>query len=67
VMSGEQTFIELKMIRPDIRIVLSSGFNQVEAIRRFEGQELAGFLQKPYTAAALTEKVASVLVGVSRT
>jgi CheY-like chemotaxis protein len=68
VMSGEQTFIELKKIRPDVRIVLSSGFNQVEAIRRFEGQDLAGFLQKPYTAAALTEKVASVMVGgLSRT
>jgi PAS domain S-box-containing protein len=67
VMSGEQTFIELKRIRPDVRIVLSSGFNQVEAIRRFEGQDLAGFLQKPYTAAALAEKVANVLVGgVSR-
>jgi PAS domain S-box-containing protein len=60
VMSGEQTLVELKKIDPEVRVVLSSGFNEVEAIRRFEGRGLAGFIQKPYTAAALAEKIAAV-------
>lgn len=61
VLSGEETFRELRMIRPDVKVILSSGYNEVEAIRRFTGKGLAGFLQKPYTAARLAEAVRSVL------
>jgi PAS domain S-box-containing protein len=66
VMSGEKTLVELRKMRPDTLVVLSSGYNQVDAIQRFAGQGLAGFLQKPYTAAALTTQVAAVLDGKSR-
>src|SRR5581483_7876256 len=31
VMGGEETFRHLKTYRPDVRVVLSSGYNQVEA------------------------------------
>ncbi len=61
VMSGEETFRELRLIRPDVRVILSSGYNEVEAIRRFTGKGLAGFVQKPYTSARLAEAVNSVL------
>jgi FixJ family two-component response regulator len=60
-MGGEETFRELKTIRPDVRVILSSGYNEVEAVRRFTGKGLAGFIQKPYSAIALAEKVRSVL------
>jgi hypothetical protein len=33
----------------------------MEAVQRFAGKGLAGFIQKPYTAAALAEKVKEVL------
>ncbi len=55
VLSGEETFRELRMIRPDIKVILSSGYNEVEAIRHFTGKGLAGFVQKPYTSARLAE------------
>ncbi len=61
VMSGEETFRELRAIKPDVRVVLSSGYNEVEAVRRFTGKGLAGFLQKPYSATALAEKVRTVI------
>ncbi len=61
VMGGEEALRNLKTIDPNVRVLLSSGFNEVEAIRRFTGKGLAGFIQKPYTAAALAEKVRSVL------
>jgi hypothetical protein len=35
--------------------------NEVETVRRFTGKGLAGFIQKPYSAVALGEKVRSVL------
>jgi PAS domain S-box-containing protein len=61
VMNGEETFSRLMAIRPDVKVVLSSGFNEVEAVRRFTGKNLAGFIQKPYSAAALGEKIRSVM------
>jgi PAS domain S-box-containing protein len=61
VMGGEEAFRELKTIRPDVRVILSSGYNEVEAVRRFAGKGLAGFLQKPYSALTLTENVRAVL------
>jgi DNA-binding NarL/FixJ family response regulator len=62
-MSGEEVLRELKMIRPDVQVLLSSGFNEVEAIRRFTGKGLSGFLQKPYTSATLAQTVRKILHG----
>ena len=52
-MDGEQTFTELRRLRPDVRVVLMSGFNSQEALVRFNGKGLANFLQKPFTVGAL--------------
>lgn len=60
VMSGEETLHRLTAIRPDVLVIASSGYNEVEALRRF-GQGVKGFLQKPYRAAQLAEKVRSSL------
>jgi len=46
--TGEQTFHDLRGHDPDVPIVLSSGFTEEEAVSRFEGLGLSGFLQKPY-------------------
>jgi CheY-like chemotaxis protein len=57
VMSGEETLSRLKAVRTDVPVLLSSGFHEIEAVRRFEGKGLAGFIQKPYKAATLAEKI----------
>jgi PAS domain S-box-containing protein len=57
VMSGEETLSEMRRLHPQLRVVLSSGYNEAEATRRFAGRGLSGFLQKPYTADLLAEKV----------
>ena len=57
VMSGEETLVRMRAVRPDVPVILSSGFNEVEALRRFQGKGLAGFLQKPYQAMELAQKV----------
>ena len=61
VMNGEQALRAMKQINPRVRVLLSSGFNEMEAIERFAGKGLAGFIQKPYTAGALADKVKEVL------
>ncbi|MDP9113642.1 MAG: response regulator, partial [Acidobacteriota bacterium] len=57
VMSGEETLVRLKSVRANIPIVLSSGYNEAEATRKFTDKGLAGFVQKPYTAPGLAEKI----------
>ena len=47
-MNGEECFHELKRISPDVKVILSSGYAEDEATKRFSGLGLAGFVQKPY-------------------
>jgi PAS domain S-box-containing protein len=61
VMSGEEALQKMRLIDARLPVLLSSGYDEVEAIRRFAGKGLAGFLQKPYTAAALAEKIQTIL------
>jgi signal transduction histidine kinase/ActR/RegA family two-component response regulator len=61
VMSGEETFRHLRTIRPEVKVILSSGYNEIETTRRFNATGLAGFLQKPYTGARLAEIMRSIL------
>ncbi len=60
-MSGEEVFRHLKSIRPDVKVVLTSGFNEAEVIERFTGEGPAGFIQKPFTSSALAATLKSVL------
>ena len=61
VMDGEQALDRMQQIHPDVRIVLSSGYSETEALRKFQNRRLAGFLQKPYTATALARKMKQAL------
>jgi CheY-like chemotaxis protein len=60
-LSGDQAYVELRRIRADIPVVLSSGYNEQEATNRFAGKGLAGFLQKPYQPTALLKTLRNVL------
>ena len=61
--SGEEALRQLQGINAEVRVLLSSGYNEMEAVQRFAGKGLAGFIQKPYTAAALAEMVKHALTG----
>lgn len=60
-MSGEAVFQELVAIRPDVRVILSTGYSQQEAATRFAHARLAGVVDKPYTASALVEKLGAAI------
>jgi len=60
-MSGEATFRALKELRPDVRVLLSSGYTEVAAAQQFTTTGLAGFVQKPYAADKLTTRIRGVL------
>ena len=52
---------KMKAERAGVPIVLSSGFNEAQAVQRFQGKGLAGFLQKPYRASLLLEKIRAAI------
>jgi CheY-like chemotaxis protein len=60
-LDGEQTLRQIRGIRPDVRVILTSGFPEESAATRFAGLGLAGFIQKPYQATALIGKFREVL------
>ncbi len=47
-MDGEEAYHEIRLIRKDTPVILSSGYNEQDVVQRFAGQGLAGFVQKPY-------------------
>ncbi|WP_223923854.1 PAS domain S-box protein [Geobacter sp. AOG2] len=56
-MNGEQCFRELRRIQPDVKVIMSSGYNEQEVTQKFVGKGLAGFIQKPYRLSALREVI----------
>ena len=55
--SGEDTFRELRKLLPEVPVLLSSGYGEELAKSRFAGEDLAGFLQKPYRLNTLLAEV----------
>jgi CheY-like chemotaxis protein len=59
-MDGEQCFRELRQLRPGIKVIISSGYNEQEVSQKFVGKGLAGFIQKPYRLSALKEVIRNI-------
>jgi nitrogen-specific signal transduction histidine kinase/CheY-like chemotaxis protein len=64
-MSGEEVFREVRSLRPDALVLLSSGYSEEEAVTRLAGEGLAGFIAKPFRASSLLSSVREVLAGRS--
>jgi PAS domain S-box-containing protein len=62
-MSGQDTLARLRAARPDLRIVVSSGYCEAECRALFQDDCISGFLQKPYTATALGQSVKAAMNG----
>lgn len=60
-LSGEQVFTELRAVRPDIRVILSSGYDEHETVERLRKKGLAGFISKPYQPGELVAEVEKAL------
>jgi two-component system cell cycle sensor histidine kinase/response regulator CckA len=65
-MSGEDVFRAIRTLRPDVKVILSSGYNEPETISLFQSKGLAGFIQKPYQPLKLIEKLREVLTQIGR-
>jgi CheY-like chemotaxis protein len=61
VMGGEEALATIRAVRPGVPVIGSSGYSESVAKERFGGNGLASFLQKPYSARILAERVKQVL------
>ena len=60
-LNGGEVLRMIRKIRPEIRVILSSGFSEQEATHGLGDDGISGFLQKPYRPAQFTETVARIL------
>ena len=56
-MDGEEAYREMRRIDPEVRAIMSSGYNEQDIMQKFVGKGMAGFLQKPYQLSALQNAI----------
>jgi len=54
-MDGMTAFKELARIKPGVKAILCSGFDEQDSLQHISGKGLAGFIQKPYSLKNLRE------------
>jgi CheY-like chemotaxis protein len=60
-MDGVEALRELRLIDPEVRVVISSGYTENDIASRFAGMAPSAFIQKPYTLNGLRECLRNVL------
>jgi CheY-like chemotaxis protein len=63
-MDGEETFHRLREIRPDVTVMLCTGFIQNDRLEQLMRQGLAGFLRKPFAPDEIATQVKAILESV---
>jgi PAS domain S-box-containing protein len=61
IMGGREAFDLIRGIRPDVPIIISSGYTETFAREELDHDAVAGFVQKPYTAAKLIRSIQEAL------
>jgi len=61
IMDGSEVFDALRLLNPQVCVVLSSGFTEQEKLRSMLAKGLRGFIPKPYTQQKLLLQVRSTL------
>ena len=61
--NGADLFNKLKTLRPGIKVLISSGYDESTALSGFREDRPDGFIQKPYWIDALRDKRLEVLQG----
>jgi len=63
-MDGNEALVELRRIRPAVRVLLTSGFTAEDVASDVGRNGSTGFLQKPFNSAMLAEKLKALFAAV---
>jgi CheY-like chemotaxis protein len=58
---GSEVFDHIRKLRPNIKILLSSGYNMDFQASSLLGQGCNGFIQKPFNLKAFSAKIREIL------
>jgi CheY-like chemotaxis protein len=59
-MDGQQFLEHIQGLNATIPVILSSGYSEEEAMKRFHNPSMAAFIQKPYQVETLIAKVEEI-------
>lgn len=62
-LDGRETLLEIRKLRPNLPVVVASGFGESVTAERFPSAEIACFVRKPYEAEEIEKAVRSALAG----
>lgn len=60
-LSGVETFEQMRQIQPEVRVLLTTGYNEEEVNRRFGEHQPTGFLQKPFRPQELVDVIRRIM------
>jgi len=63
VMDGLECYGELKLINPDIKVILTSGYSEEDALAMFHNDERLGFIKKPFRMAQFQKVISESQIG----
>jgi len=66
VMDGYELFRELKKLKPELPIIVSSGFGDAEVTSRIPREQIAGLVSKPYHYDQLRDVLKKVVEGYQK-
>ena len=59
-MGGEATYAQLRAMDPEVQVVMTSGYSNMEIEWQFQDKNLAGFVHKPFLPSELAAKIIQV-------
>lgn len=65
-LSGKDVFVALKSIDADVKVLLTSGFQQDERVQEILELGVKGFVQKPYRLQSLGDAVGAIIKGENK-
>jgi DNA-binding NtrC family response regulator len=60
-LSGGEIYQRMKAIKPDVKVLLTSGYAATGPPGEILAQGCCGFIQKPFTLGTLSEKITEIL------
>lgn len=60
-MGGMETFIKIKEIKPDVKLIFSSGFLEIDKKEELKKHGALGFIQKPYQGDEIREMISNLI------
>ena len=62
-MDGTESFREMHRLHPGVKVILCSGYQEQDAIQRFDSEGLAGFIKKPFKVTELRSQLRQIMDG----